>query len=152
MELLAALPSVFDVAEILDDFGRAPSAIDRQRFGLWSRQVADSGGVALRTPAGDLAILVGLYPARDGHGRPGGEVWGAFGAAGRSRPLPAIRTAGRLVFEIARDAELRFLIAHIRHDGVAGQRIARLFGLQLLSLSQFSDTGPLQVWRRSLET
>lgn len=143
MEILVQPARALDFAEALDDSGEFPCFLTRQRFGLFARQVDAGAAVTLRTQAGELVMIAGLYPAPAGWF----EAWWAVGPAMR----PALRAALKIwrdLFEgVCGDAAPIEARVFLRAGSVAGRRLAPLFGFESLGPAAPPLVG-LDVWRR----
>lgn len=147
MEVVIAPASAFDFVETVSD-GGAFRPMTKVTFGLYARQVSEGCAYSFREPMGRMILVAGLYPDGDE-----AEAWWSVGAA--VDPLwllRGIRAARRMLEQIGRDAAP--IIARVNiapgggGGGVAGRRIAALFGFTDAGTAQVPGLGSVNQWRR----
>lgn len=136
MALLIQPARALDFLEAFDDSGARPSVTSRRHLALLARQIAEGPAASLRTTAGDLALILGLWPMPDHL-----EAWFATGPALRPHLRGALGWARTFM---ADRGPLRMYTAP---DRVAAARLARMCGFEAAG-EIVSAIGPLTVWRR----
>lgn len=139
-----AQASAFDMLESLSDSG-GRARFTRLRFGEMARQVSEGAAITLRTDAGELVAIAGLWPEAD-HA----EAWLAVGPAFKANLLRALRQLKRSMNEIASTAAVGEVRAYVRPTGngrVAGSRMAAWLGLEPAGAEE-TPIGRILVFRR----
>lgn len=136
------MASAFDWADAFDDDGEKPIVMDRRLFGMLARQAVSPLAFAIRDEAGELALLMGLYPHPDGWF----EGWFAVGPAMRRNLWAAVKAARTILDQVASDAAPVDVRCHVAPGSVAGHRLAPLFGLHETDMAGVIPD--VTVWRR----
>lgn len=105
----------------------------RWRFGVYCRQVAGGASATLRTEAGALVCIIGLW-SDPFNGE--AEGWFVVGPALRPNFITAVRGMKRLLDTVGAEAAPLTVRAHVRQDGVAGARLAGWLGFHDAGLEE----------------
>lgn len=113
----------------------------RRFFGMMARQTVQSEALTIRTAAGELVAIVGIWADQ--------EAWFLAGPACRANLLALVRLVRQVLAEARLVAPGLAVTAYIDPGSVAGDRLAAMLGFTEAGVS---DTliGPLRTWRRIL--
>lgn len=143
MGLIADEARTVDFIDALDDFAHGPAVRHRWVFALRALQIAGGEGLTLRTEAGELVCMAGLYPRGDHL-----EAWFAAGPALAGRFLEAFAALRQLFEQIAADVAPVAIVAYGAPGSVAAPTLARWFHMTAAGTTP-SPVGELTVWTRS---
>ncbi len=143
MEVTIAEARPLDLLEALDDHGGGRAVRTRTSFGRFARQVEGGAAVTVRTVAGELVAVAGLYPDDPN----GAEGWFAAGPALRGSLLATVRLLRRTLDLAGAEASPLLVSVYLHPRGVAGARLARWLGFQAVGITD-TAIGRLATFRR----
>lgn len=135
-------PSATDWFEALGANGQPIQVRGQAHFAQLARQVTFPAAITIRADDGRLCLMAGLYPT----GRDAAEAWFAPGTGLRANLVASLRAWLRLFDDIGAQAAPLTVSAFLHPAGVAGHRLAPLFGF--VARGQLAG---LQHWERRFD-